>query len=176
MSSLMDYLLAQPSLLERFVSLQGILGQPGMQNGSSPPPVTGNRGSSVGLGPTGGDNWGPTDPLTSFKTVTLAEPALRSLMSIAQQYRGPGMGELNRWGDLASYRTYAEQAGLGGTQQNPGGSNPNATWAGNSMHEKGIAIDVPGWLQTAAFFDLLRKAGWNQLASEDWHWTYKDYG
>jgi hypothetical protein len=119
---------------------------------------------------------GPTG-MASTLGATLAPGALQSLVSAASQYGySPGYQELSMFGPLATFRTYAQQAALGGTPQNPGGSNPNATTAGNSLHEQGLAVDLPGALQTQRFFDILRALGWFQLEGEPWHWSYQTYG
>lgn len=118
-----------------------------------------------------------TGNMSTMLGATLQPTALQSLISAASQYGyQPGYQELSMFGPQATYRTYAQQAALGGTPQNPGGSNPNATTAGNSLHEQGLAIDLPAALQTAKFFDLLRALGWFQLEGEPWHWSYGVYG
>lgn len=115
--------------------------------------------------------------LVSRRGATLTPEAMQALLEAARAYKGiQGTRELGMFGPLSTFRTYAEQARLGGTAQDPGGTNPNATTAGSSYHEKGLAIDLPAQLQTPTFFNLLRRLGWNQLAGEPWHWTYQAYG
>jgi hypothetical protein len=122
--------------------------------------------------PGGPDVLPPDSPLlVSRGPVTLQEGALQALIQAARLYDlRPGAREIQLFGPGSTYRTPQQQANL--YAQKPGVAAP----PGHSFHQAGLAIDVPAALQTAEFFRLLDRLGWNQLAGEPWHWTYKEYG
>ena len=114
---------------------------------------------------------GGVQGLASSGGITLQSPALQSLMNALGQYGlRPGTGEASLFGPQATYRTYQQQADL--YKRKPGVAAP----PGHSLHQQGLAIDLPSALQTQKFFDLLRALGWYQLRTEPWHWSYGVYG
>lgn len=159
--SLLDLLLQEPSSSER------MLGMLGMLQSSAPSTPGGGPAAPPGRGIFGNDQVDvlmPGDPrLVDRFGVTLARPAMRSLADVLQSigYHGDAGG---------GYRTPAEQAALRASK--PGLAAPE----GSSFHQEGIAIDLASALQNAQTFAALRRAGWNQLEGEPWHWTYGAYG
>lgn len=101
------------------------------------------------------------DPrLRSGLGVTLAQPAMHSLRSIAREL---GLQGVDFGG---GYRNPQEQANLYASK--PGVAAP----PGSSYHQEGLAIDLAAALQNARVENALRQAGWNQLSTEPWHWSY----
>jgi len=105
----------------------------------------------------------PDDPqLVTRHGVTLQRGPLRSLVDIARESDIlPGLRELNQI--LQGYRSPEQQAYAAQT-------NPNAAEFGYSYHPEGLAADMGWWTDRLA--DELWAAGWNQLPSESWHWSY----
>lgn len=142
-----------------------------LQNAQSPmarlqsilPLIQGSSTGASGLGALGNDQvdvLSPDDPrLRSGFGVTLARPAYNSLVDLLRQYGFHGDAG-------GGYRTPQEQANLYSSK--PG----VAARPGSSYHQEGLAIDLAAALQNPRFFNLLRQAGWNQLAGEPWHWSY----
>lgn len=167
----------------QLMSLQQLAGPQGGGGGGSPlggvdPSTSGNDSGTYVTGDTAFPyteydrpySGVPGDMITRWG-ITLQPGPMRSLLQIA---RGsdllPGAREINKI--LQGYRSYAAQAAAGGTPQNPGGYNPNATTAGNSYHGQGLAIDAGWWTAHPDLARALAAAGWNQLPSESWHWSY----
>lgn len=81
---------------------------------------------------------------------------------------GPG-GENGRVYVSSSYRTHAEQVAAYATYQAGG---PLAAVPGTSMHELGLALDVPNVRTTHPLIDECRKLGLiDDVPSEKWHLT-----
>ena len=110
-------------------------------------------------------------PMSSMLGATLQPGALQSLVTAASQFGlRPGYQELGMFGPQSTYRTWEQQAAL--YKNKPGVAAP----PGSSLHQQGLAIDLPAALQTQKFFDILRALGWFQLRGEPWHWSYGQYG
>jgi hypothetical protein len=172
----MDYLLNQPSAQERFLQMQSMQSamQPAAQPAAatdSPQPFATTPGETVnGLY----DYWvtdlpfpglDPDDPrLVTRRGTTLQEGPLQSLLDIARQSDIlPGTREVSKI--LQGYRSPAQQ-------QVAARTNPNAADFGHSYHPLGLAIDAAWWTAQPELMRALNAAGWNQLPSESWHWSY----
>src|SRR5512133_3602244 len=151
MSSIVEMLLNEPSTASRYQQLMQM-----MTGGTTP---GGGGGGSLGGGPISeGDVLAPgSDLLSSRRNVTLQSPALRALVQAAREYgAAPGARELGMSG-WSSYRTPQEQADLYAAKPDV------AAPPGQSYHQQGLAVDLPGALQTQKFFDILGSLGWHQL-------------
>ena len=183
----MDLLARMPSSQDRLMqilSLQNMV-QPGGDTGSTGSALTGAPVGSGGSGTTvvpNGDTKFPyqeyarpysgvPDDMVTKKGITLQRGAMKSLWQMALESKlmkgVQEIGQINQ-----GYRSYADQAAAGGTPENPGGNNPNATTAGNSYHGQGLAIDAAWWTDHPELAQALGLGGWNQLPSESWHWSY----
>lgn len=160
MSGLLELLQRTTSPQERYQSLLGLMGQGSTVRGS--PSLSGPAmGSSGDAGPV----LLPGDPsLASRGPVTLQDWALQSYIQALRSYGlKPGAQEVQLGG--SSYRTPQQQAALYAAKPDI------AAPPGQSLHQRGLAIDLPAQLQNAAFFSTLRRLGWSQLEGEPWHWT-----
>lgn len=172
MSSLMDFLLNQPSPQERFLQLQQMQGGPSEAPASDPAATALDPGEIQTNGLY--DYWvtdlpfpglDPNDPrLVTRKGVTLQAGPLQSLIDIARQSDIlPGAREVSKI--LQGYRSPEQQKVAART-------NPNAADFGSSYHPLGLAIDAAWWTAHPELARALNAAGWNQLPSESWHWSY----
>lgn len=133
----------------------------------------GTAGGYTGTGTPGdpGNVLMPGDPsLISRRGATLQDFAMDSLLQAVRQYDLMPKGrELGLFGPGSTYRTPQQQADI--YARKPGVAAP----PGRSLHQRGLAVDLPSQLQTQAFFNILRGLGWSQLAGEPWHWSAPGY-
>lgn len=160
--SLLDLLLNRQSGSDRLMSLLPLLQAGGLSSGGGVPSMSTNGTPFVpgAFGNSEVDVLLPGDPrLRSGLGVTLARPAMKSLRGIARNLGLQGVD----WG--GGYRSPAQQRAA------IAAGRPAAP-EGQSFHQEGLAIDLAAALQNARVEAALRAAGWNQLPSEPWHWSY----
>lgn len=133
-----------------------------------PPPVKGPPTGNTGAPVAGGKGYlqGTTLPLpkwyepglTTWKGATL-NPAAMAAYQKASQIFGRAIPVTD------TYRSYQSQ--VDAYHNKPDLAAP----PGHSYHQLGLAIDVSGL--TPQMAAALRAAGFQQLPSESWHWTYR---
>jgi len=164
---ILDLLLQQPTLQDRYQQVQGMLGG----SAAVTPGGTQDTVSGAGTLVTGGDTAYPyqtwdkpysgTPPnLVTRRGITLQRGPMRSLLQIAREsdYM-PGTRELGLIG--------------GGFRQTQPDS-PYAAPEDMSWHEQALAIDAGAWSKIAELNRALLAAGWNQFdrSYEPWHYSY----
>jgi hypothetical protein len=171
----MDLLAKTTSPQDRFMqllSLQQMTNPGGSGAPGSVDPASSGSGTAIPSGPT---KYGyteydrpysgvPANMLTRFG-VTLQPGPMRSLLEIARASGLlPGAQEVGQIGQ--GYRSYSDQ--VAGYASDPGRFAP----PGQSYHGQGLAIDAAWWTEHAKLARELGLAGWNQLPSESWHYSY----
>jgi len=168
-NSLMDLLLASPSLAERFLSLQSMLPSTSTQGG-------GVRGTGATTEPSTGSTteggtaypyteydkpyYGPPEGMMTRSGFSLQPGAMQSLIDIARQ------------SDLM--RGARELSMIGGGWR---ATNPTLA-TGQSYHQQGLAFDSSWWSSKPELRRLLEQYGWNwgQGFGDYPHWSYGVYG
>ena len=139
--SLLSLLLNEPSAADRALGVIGMT----QQAGASDPRASADSG--VGTVPTGKgiffndsvDVLQPDDPrLRNIGGTVLARPAARSLREVLESLGIPVQGL------SGGYRSPSAQSDI--YARKPGLAAP----PGSSYHQEGLAIDLPGFLQTSA--------------------------
>ena len=155
----------------QLLSLPGMADQ-GRVPGSVDPNSAGGAGTTVSGGSTQFPYQTYDQPYTGVpsgmvtkKGITLQQGPMRSLWQIARESNLlPGAREIGQIGQ--GYRSYSDQ--VSGYAQSPGRFAP----PGQSYHGQGLAIDAGWWTDRPQLLAALQAAGWNQLPSEDWHFSY----
>ncbi len=158
MSALLDFIMQQPSLAQRLMSIMPMTGQSGVGGG-------GNAAYPYTQGTTLPSN---SDLLVSRQGVTLQRGPMRSLVDIARRSDIlPGIQEIGKINQ--GYRDYAGQVAAYRSSA-PG----MAAVPGTSLHGRGLAVDASWWTQHPELARAMADAGWNQFSpsTEPWHWSY----
>lgn len=194
MRSILELLEGRPTAQERMSQILGIIQsqqQPSYSGGGTSTPVSSDPGVSSGGGnadstfslegggqpvPTADGTtqypyrtwsmpyYGKPGNLVTRRGITLQRGPMHSLMDIARASDlAPGAREID-W-ILQGFRSQD-------AQRYAAQHNPNAADYGHSYHPMGLAIDAGEWTSRPELYRALLAAGWNQLPTESWHYSY----